>query len=476
LVASEGFTPSELIGKDIDSITQSAVHDRFRLGVVIYYLLFGGPPFRGSWQGSGDPPEQVELIRRGYWPYALNSLIQPSNNTIPLDIIHPELQRSFLLCFNDGHKNPSARLTAREWVKNLELAFSQLKSCKKIDSHFYDSKYGHCYWCDRSDSLGIDIFLIGNIQPITPPSVPIPQPIPPSLSPPINNTSRRKILASLGSLGIGGAIYWFGIKPATSSSSPVSQPSPSQTPISKSTSQRASDYMETLPEGIKLEMIAIPAGEFLMGSPESAYDAYKDEKPQHKVKLSHFFMGKYPVTQEQYQAVMGSNPSKFKDNPKNPVDYVSWDDAQSFCQKLSEKTGNIYRLPSEAEWEYACRAGSQTRYYFGDDEDQLGEYAWYSDWQPHPVGLKKPNNWGLYDMHGTVWEWCEDIKHDNYRKAPTDGRAWIDKDKDSLNNRRVRRGGSWAFKSWYCRSARRGWNLEDFRYKDYGFRLALSAF
>jgi DNA-binding helix-hairpin-helix protein with protein kinase domain len=164
LVASEGFTPSELIGKNIDSITQSAVHDRFRLGVVIYYLLFGGPPFRGSWQGSGDPPEQVELIRRGFWPYAPNSLIQPNHNTIPLDVIHPELQRCFLLCFNDGHFNPSKRPSARVWLGALEVAFNELQSCGKVDSHFYGLSYGHCYWCDRAQNLGIDIFL-GN--PVT---------------------------------------------------------------------------------------------------------------------------------------------------------------------------------------------------------------------------------------------------------------------------------------------------------------------
>ena len=158
LVASEGFTPSELIGKNIDSITQSAIHDRFRLGVVIYYLLFGGPPFRGSWQGSGDPPEQVELIRRGFWPYAANSLIQPNHNTIPLDIIHPELQRCFLLCFNDGHFNPSKRPSARVWLGALEVAFNELQSCGKVDSHFYGLSYGRCYWCDRVQYLGVDVF------------------------------------------------------------------------------------------------------------------------------------------------------------------------------------------------------------------------------------------------------------------------------------------------------------------------------
>jgi formylglycine-generating enzyme required for sulfatase activity len=149
-------------------------------------------------------------------------------------------------------------------------------------------------------------------------------------------------------------------------------------------------------------MVILPAGSFMMGSDED-----DTEKPKHQVALKQFAISKYPVTQEQYQAVMGNNPSRFKDNPKNPVEQVNWHDAQAFCQKLNQKTLKKYRLPSEAEWEYACRAGTQTGYYFGDDEKQLGEYAWYQDnsgSKTHPIGQKKPNNWGLYDMSGNVWE------------------------------------------------------------------------
>ena len=236
---------------------------------------------------------------------------------------------------------------------------------------------------------------------------------------------------------------------------------------------------EILPKGILLEMVKIPAGSFLMGTEEAEVirlckeyetDRFKNEMPQHRVNLQEFYLGKYPVTQEQYQAIMGNNPSKFKDNPKNPVENVNWNDAQEFCQKLNDKTKKNYRLPTEAEWEYVCRAGTQTRYYFGDDEKLLGEYAWYkenSGLKTHPVGQKKPNNWGLYDMSGNVWEWCEDGWHENYENAPTDGTAW--NENHSVTNIRVLRGGSWDAYPRNCRSASR--YFLDYRSFAYGFRV-----
>ncbi|MDZ8262564.1 tetratricopeptide repeat protein [Nostoc sp. ChiQUE01b] len=161
LVGTDGFTPPELIDKDFSSIDQTEVHDRFRLAVIIYQLLFGGEsPFAGKWIGAGETPETNELIRRGLWLYAPNSLIQPVERTIPLEIVHPEVQRCFLRCFNNGYKNSNLRPTAGDWVKALRLAVNELTICGKVDSHYYSRTYGKCYWCDRSTKLGIDIFPI----------------------------------------------------------------------------------------------------------------------------------------------------------------------------------------------------------------------------------------------------------------------------------------------------------------------------
>jgi formylglycine-generating enzyme required for sulfatase activity/tRNA A-37 threonylcarbamoyl transferase component Bud32 len=234
-------------------------------------------------------------------------------------------------------------------------------------------------------------------------------------------------------------------------------------------------FTEKLPNRVTLEMVSLPAGEFLMGSPDSDPDAASAEKPQHQVKVNSFAIGKYPVTQAQYEAVMGTNPSRFKNNLQNPVEKVSWNDAQAFCRKLSQITGKTYRLPTEAEWEYACRAWTTTRYYFGDDASQLGDYAWYSansQSKTHPVGQKKPNAWGLYDMSGNVWEWCEDNWHDSYENAPKDGSAWLTND----NDYKIVRGGSWYYDPNVCRSAYRGlYYRRDGSGNSFGFRVVCGA-
>jgi DNA-binding helix-hairpin-helix protein with protein kinase domain len=157
-VGSEGFTPPELLGKDFDTTNQTEIHDRFRLGVLIHYLLFGYHPFSGNWTGVGESPEQTELIKQGYWYGGHNSPIRATKTTIPLYVVHPELEQLFLKCFNEGHIKPHLRPTALDWHNALEVAVNQLTSCNQVDSHHYSKTYGECYWCERAADLGVDIF------------------------------------------------------------------------------------------------------------------------------------------------------------------------------------------------------------------------------------------------------------------------------------------------------------------------------
>ena len=220
---------------------------------------------------------------------------------------------------------------------------------------------------------------------------------------------------------------------------------------------------------IGMQFVRIPAGAFMMGSS----DGDSNEKPIHKVTIgTAFLLGRFEVTQAQWEAVMGNTPSSFKGR-HNPVERVSWDDVQNFIKKLNAKEGhNRYRLPTEAEWEYAARAGTQTKYSFGDDASRLGDYAWYGDnsgGRTHPVG-KKPNAWGLYDMHGNVWEWVQDwYGSDYYSNSPS-----TDPKGPSSGSNRVSRGGSWLYSAGKCRSANRDNYSPGIRSVNIGFRLLLS--
>ena len=199
--------------------------------------------------------------------------------------------------------------------------------------------------------------------------------------------------------------------------------------------RKARQLVETLPNNVKLEMIYVPGGTFMMGSNES-----DSEKPIHPVTLKPFFVGKYPVTQAQWEAIMGNNPSKFK-GANRPVETVTWDDAMQCCAKLSQLTGQQYRLLSDAQWEYACRAGSVTKYSFGEIiMPALANYDASGIKQTTDVGKYPANAFGLYDMHGNIWEWCEDVWHGNYQGAPADGSAWM---AGGDLNRHLIRGGSW---------------------------------
>jgi len=226
----------------------------------------------------------------------------------------------------------------------------------------------------------------------------------------------------------------------------------------------------TITNTIGMEFVLIPAGKFDMGSPSDEEDRWSAEGPVHHVNIGKaFYMGRYEVTQKQWRAIMGDNPSYFKGD-NLPVEQVSWYDAQEFIRKLNEKEStDKYRLPSEAEWEYACRAGTITKYSFGDSESNLGDYAWYddnSDLKTHPVGQKKPNPWGLYDLYGNVREWVQDTLSD-YNGAPTDGSAWESGD----GTYRVSRGGGCNYGAGACRSAFRNFEGSNRSLSNLGFRL-----
>jgi formylglycine-generating enzyme required for sulfatase activity len=267
-------------------------------------------------------------------------------------------------------------------------------------------------------------------------------------------------------------------------------------------------FIEDLGNGIQLEMVMIPGGSFMMGSPETEEDSNDYERPQHQVTIKAFCLGKYQVTQAQWKAVaafpqvnreLKPDPSNFKGDGSTsltnhrPVEQVSWEDAVEFCDRLSRHTKRQYRLPSEAEWEYACRAGTTTPFHFGEtittnlanyQGTDNEEYKWSGSYGSGPKGVYREettavgsfgvaNNFGLYDMHGNVWEWCQDDWHSDYEGAPTDGSAWLSSEESS--DRKLLRGGSWDLNPRHCRSAYRGdYNLDGYD-GTLGFRVVCSG-
>jgi len=236
-----------------------------------------------------------------------------------------------------------------------------------------------------------------------------------------------------------------------------------------------------LPGGVPLEMKWCPAGMFLMGRYNGEKESRSEEDPQHSVTLTRgFWLGKYEVTKRQWEAVMETTPwvgrEYVLDHPDSPAVYVSWNDAQEFVARMNSLGRGLFRLPTEAEWEYACRAGTTTRFYWGDDlaYTSFKEYAWFDgnarnigERYAHVVGLKRPNAWGLYDMSGNVWEWCQDWYAEGYPDGPV-----TDPTGPGSGSTRARRGGAWNSDEYYCRSASRaGGSLEDGFYY-LGLRLA----
>jgi formylglycine-generating enzyme required for sulfatase activity len=265
-------------------------------------------------------------------------------------------------------------------------------------------------------------------------------------------------------------------------------------------------FEERLGEGVNLTMMLIPAGSFLMGAPERELESQDSERPQHTVNITSFFMGKYPITQAQWHVVvklpqvnreLKFEPYRFRNDKGDlPVESVSWLDAVEFCDRLSQYTHRPYRLPSEAEWEYACRAGTTTPFHFGETiKTELANYRgtdnpkydWSGSYGVGPKGIYREettpvvsfgvaNDFGLYDMHGNVWEWCEDHWHNSYTDAPKDGSAWLDNaDKADKEALRLLRGGSWSYNPGYCRSASRYGSYARVENFFIGFRVVCSA-
>jgi formylglycine-generating enzyme required for sulfatase activity len=244
----------------------------------------------------------------------------------------------------------------------------------------------------------------------------------------------------------------------------------------KTERHQAEFFVENLGNSIILEMLYIPGGSFIMGSPDN--EGYANEKPQHKVKISPFYMGKYVVTQAQWKAVailpkinidLNPDPSHFK-GANRPVEQINWHEAEEFCQRLSQKTGKNYCLPSEAQWEYACRAGTITPFHFG--ETITVKLANYHGNYTDEVGCFPPNAFGLYDMHGNVWEWCADPWHDSYNGAPFDGSVW---EYGGDFSKRILRGILWNNYPKSCRSANRDWDESFSKFWLYGFRVVANA-
>ncbi|WP_414575636.1 SUMF1/EgtB/PvdO family nonheme iron enzyme [Anabaena sp. CCY 9402-a] len=387
------------------------------------------------------------------------------------------------------------------------------------------------YFRDRYPSAVEALTALKSPQPQqrqVPPTIPIPQPqqrqqrqVQPTIpTPPPTPTkiiipwSRRKVIQTVGFAGAGLGLAIVIPRLSQSDSGEISIPDIKTTPeptnsprlssptssnslqtfqfetvtvdargnITNRRNEQARYFAEDLGNGVSLEMVQIPGGTFTMGSPASEAERLDRESPQRQVRVPGFFMGKYEITQEQYQAIMGTNPANFK-GEKRPVEQVSWNDAVEFCEKLSQKTGKTYRLPSEAEWEYACRAGTTTPFYFGETitpdlvnyngnvpygSAPKGEYRE----QTTNVGIFPPNSFGLYDMCGNVWEWCQDVYNDSYQGAPIDGSAWLT---GSSNNIKILRGSGWIGDARNCRSADRNGIAGETPNSNVGFRVVTVA-
>jgi formylglycine-generating enzyme required for sulfatase activity len=483
-VGKPEFTPPELQGQTFAQLDRAPEHDLFGLGALIFQLLMEGThPFLGIFQGRGDPPPLEARIQAGHFPYGTKRNIpwQPTKIAPPIELLHPALRQLFVQCFEDGHRRPQARPDAQTWQSALQEARQALVTCTSNEQHRYGNHLQSCPWCERARLLGgRDPFPSPQVvargehlakakKPTATRTPPTPAAPPPKVAPPpppmtpVATAAPRS--AKQGAFIFVGLllllfVFMFGFYRYNSplSSNPTAALSSAASSATIDSSKMASLFGDS-------NFARIPAGEFQMGSENDS-----DEQPVHRVKISRDFeMGKCEVTQAQWQAVMGDNPSSFKGD-NLPVEEVSWNDVQEFIRKLNQGDSKYqYRLPTEAEWEYACRAGTT-----GDYAGDLDAMAWYgsnSNNQTHPVGQKQANKWGLYDMHGNVWEWCQDWYDSNYYgQSPG-----ADPTGPTAGSYRVYRGGGWLSTAASCRSAIRfSISPGDRRYV-LGFRLLRTA-
>ncbi len=436
-------TPSYMPPEQIEGAsTVDTRADIYSLGATLYAMLTGSPPFTGA--------TAYEVMRK--------AMTQPVPS---LGEKKPDLPESVAaVCMKAMSKDPGHRYqTPRELLEDLRKVRSGIRDASELLA-------GAAGESNREAEA--ETGLPDNSPEGTIPVRPARRPVGGRLSRPW-----RKYIVSMLAAGVGAALLvrfvWYG-KTATST---------------------AGDVNLDLGGGVKIELVWIPPGEFMMGSPDDEQGRRDNEGPSHSVTISKgFWMGKYEVTQEQYRRVRGETPSEFKGN-RNPVEKVSWNDAKALCEALTAQMGKAVRLPTEAEWEYACRAGSTTAYWFGDDMTQLHRCANYRDktsdlpggTQGHsetdlvnadghkttaPVGSLRANPWGLHDMHGNVYEWCEDWYGEYSERSVTDPRGPL------VGRYRTVRGGAWDTSFPHCRAANRSYNHPGYSNDAIGFRVVVS--
>jgi serine/threonine protein kinase len=482
-VGKPEFTPPELQAKSFADVNRTVEHDRFGLAVLIFHLLMEGThPFAGIHPGGGDPPTLDARIADGSFPYAPTSQpVSPPPLAPPIEILDPEIRRLTIRCFVNGHTDPAERPTATEWQEALDRAATALKTCSKNPRHSYGAHLSNCPWCARTLLLGgLDPFPAHNPRPAPKPS-PKPKPVEPDFTkvivPPPNPGGRagRKFPVWALAWGIIALLRLIPDMGPSTAPPPVSAWKPPATaapgeypPGSPGAARNAAlgkpvvivnpELSLTLPG--RASYVPISLGEFWMGCSESDKECDKSESPQRRVRIAQpFQIGKYEVTQAEWARVMDTGVT-ISDLPQ----MASWNETREFFRRLNTRDdGYHYRLPTEAEWEYAARAGTQGPYTLDGDTrpgpTQLDPRGWYlgnSQQKIHPVGKKLPNAWGLYDMEGNVWEWVED-------PPGVAGSA------PSAPNQVVR-GGSAQVSAKFARVSSRQTFPPNYRHDDIGFR------